>query len=151
MGTQYDLIAEEVVDTLVPCISVSSSSDVLLPYTMPEAEYMYGCSATAIGMLLGYYDLYGYTVNGTTYDFSNLIEGTVSIDSRGSDGKSIYDMKDPSLLANFIASTGYSDRFFGQTPSAEKQYSFVNGDPDLGLNISEWASSIVDTYSLIIK
>ena len=120
-------------------ISVSSAAaDVLLPYTMPEAEYMYGCSATAIGMLLGYYDLYGYTENGITYDFSNLIEGNISVDSRGSDNGSIYDMKDPSLLANFIASAGYLDRFYGQSASHEKGYSFINGDPDQGLNIAAW-------------
>ena len=29
-------------------------------YDVPEAEYMYGCLATAVGMMLGYYDRYGY-------------------------------------------------------------------------------------------
>ena len=138
MDTQYYLIAEDLANEPVQAISVKNSGDVLLSGTMPQAEYMYGCAATAIGMLLGYYDLYGYTVDGTTYDFSNLIEGTVSVDSRGSDGKSIYDMKDPSLLANFIASTGYIDRFYDQTPEDEKAYSFVDGAPSLGLNISVW-------------
>ena len=61
MDTQYYLIAKDSANEPVQAISVKNSGDVLLPYTMPQAEYMYGCAATAIGMLLGYYDLYGYT------------------------------------------------------------------------------------------
>ena len=50
-----------------------ANNDVTLQYTMPQAEYMYGCSATAIGMLLAYYDLYGYCENGICYNFSKLV------------------------------------------------------------------------------
>ena len=138
MDTQYELISGEFANEPVPVITVKNSGDVLLPYTMPQAEYMYGCAATSIGMLLGYYDLYGYTVDGVTYDLSNLIEGDISINSRGSDDGEIYNMKDPSLLANFIASTSYIERFYKQTPEDEKAYSFIDGDPSLGLNISAW-------------
>ena len=138
MDTQYELISGEFANEPLPVITVKNSGDVLLPYTMPQAEYMYGCAATSIGMLLGYYDLYGYTVDGVTYDLSNLIEGDISINSRGSDDGDIYNMKDPSLLANFIASTSYIERFYKQTPEDEKAYSFIDGDPSLGLNISAW-------------
>ena len=127
-------------ETYLVCESVSAAGDKLLPYTMPRAEYMYGCAATASGMLLGYYDLYGYTVNYEHYDLSNLIEGTISVNSRGSDGGSIYDMKDPSLLCQFIASEGYVARFYEKTPEEELPYTFVNGDPNLGLRISAWDS-----------
>ena len=123
-----------------PAVSITedAAGDVLLPYTLPHAEYMYGCVATSVGMILGYYDLYGYTVDGTTYYFSDLIPGTISVDSRGSDGGTIYDMKDPSVLANFIASTDYAARFYGTAPEAELPYTFVDGDPANGLNFSEW-------------
>ena len=107
---------------------------------MPQAEYMYGCIPTAVGMLLGYYDLYGYTVDGIKYDFSNLIEGTITVDSRGSDGGSIYDMKDPSLLASFIASTDYVSRFYGKSAASELAYTFINSDVAYGLNVSAWNS-----------
>ena len=113
-----------------------SSSDILLTYTMPRAEYMYGCTATTVGMLLGYYDLYGYCVNGTNYSFSNLISGNISVNSRGSDGGSIYDMNDPSALAGFIASEDYLERFYRMTPDQELEYSFIYGDPANGLNVS---------------
>ena len=86
-------------------------------------------------MLLGYYDLYGYTVDDVHYDFSNLIEGTISILSRGSDGGSIYDMSDPSTLATFIASTEYVDRFYNKSPEAERQYAFVDDDPSCGFDV----------------
>ena len=117
-----------------------SNGDVLLANTMPQAEYMYGCVATSLGMLLGYYDSYGYTVGDITYDMSNLIPGTISVDSRGSDGKSIYDMKDPSKLALFIASEGYVERFYNKSPSEELPYTYINGDPAQGLNVSAWDS-----------
>ena len=119
-------------------IADAAAGDKMLKYTMPQAEYMYGCSATAIGMLLGYYDLYGYTFGSKTYDYSKLIPGTITVNSRGSDGGSIYDMKDPSVLAKFIASTEYVDRFYETSSATEKQYSFVNGDPEQGLNVSVW-------------
>ena len=127
-------------DSFLVCETVSSPGDKLLPYTLPQAEYMDGCSATSAGMLLGYYDLYGYTVNDKTYELSNLIEGTISVNSRGSDGGSIYDMSDPSVLCQFIASEGYISRFYGKTAEAELPYTFVNSDPAQGLNVSAWDS-----------
>ena len=64
--------------------AILHDGDVLLPCTMPEAEYMYGCTPTAVGMILGYYDLYGY--RGTS--LSAMIEGDVDLESRGTDGNS---------------------------------------------------------------
>ena len=118
-------------------------TDVLLPNVMPQAEYMYGCTPTALGMLLGYYDLYGYRDK----DFSNLIEGDIDIYSRGTDGD-IYNMNAfDTVLGRFIASEDYVYRFFSReelsvitsiscsstkkyretTPTEELAYSFVDG------------------------
>ena len=63
------------------------ASEVTLPYEMPQAEYMHGCTATVVGMLLGYYDRYGYS----GIDFSDLIDGEVELNARGTDGNK-YDM-----------------------------------------------------------
>ena len=53
-------ISVSAASTATSAVTVSASADVMRPYLMPQAEYMYGCTATSIGMLLGYYDLYGY-------------------------------------------------------------------------------------------
>lgn len=110
-------------------------AETTLRYTMPQAEYMYGCVATAVGMLLGYYDLHGYA----GYDVSNIISGeAISVYSRGTDGNA-YDMDAfDTALGSFIASTEYRQRFHQTTPEAELPYTFVNGDPAQGLNFSEW-------------
>ena len=118
--------------------SETSPGDMTLSFTLPSAEYMYGCGATATGMLIGYYDLYGYYENGVRYRLNALIPGTISVDSRGSDGGSIYDMKDPSKLANFIASAGYIKRFYDKTPSQELSYSYLYGNVNSGLNTGAW-------------
>lgn len=132
VDVKYDLLMEE-------SFSVSGNvgdlaGDVTLMYAVPQAEYMYGCVATAVGMLLGYYDLYGYQ----GHDMSNLISGSISVNSRGTGDGNIYDMSDQSVLAQFIASSGYLDRFYNQSPAGEKTYSFIGGDPGNGLNISAW-------------
>ncbi len=110
----------------------AAAGDKLLSSTMPRAEYMYGCTPTALGMLLGYYDMNG---------FENLIEGDVSVDSRGSDGN-IYNMNEfDTALGRFIASTDYVERFFGTTAAEELPYAFVGGGTSSGIsevNISVW-------------
>jgi hypothetical protein len=109
-----------------------SNGDVVLANTMPKAEYMYGCMPTSIGMLLGYYDLYGY--NGTK--MTNLISGTVALNSRGTDGDK-YDMDAfDTVLGKAIASTGYVKRFYGTTPEEELPYTYKGSTTDL--NTSEW-------------
>ena len=117
--------------------SENTSKDILLPNPMPEAEYMYGCTPTALGMLLGYYDLYGY--RGA--DLSNLIDGVVALKSRGTDGNA-YDMDAfDTVLGRFIASKEYVSRFHSRdgvetTPTQELQDTFVNGGTTL--NMSAW-------------
>lgn len=120
------------------CIMIENSDyasgDIVLQHKVPQAEYMYGCTATVVGMILGYYDLYGY--NGRKY--SNLIPGTVDVNSRGTDGNA-YDMDAfDTVLGNFIASEEYVERFFEQTAAKELPYTFVNGDPAKGLNTKAW-------------
>ena len=115
----------------------NSSGDVLLANTMPKAEYMYGCTPTSVGMILGYYDLYGY--HGTS--LSNIIQGTVALESRGTDGDA-YDMDAfDTVLGKAIATTGYVYRFHSRngtatTPEEELPYTFVGNTTEL--NTSEW-------------
>lgn len=111
-----------------------SSTDILLPNTMPQCEYMYGCVATSVAMLLAYYDLYGYC----SYDISNLIDGTPSVFSRGSDGSS-YNMNEfDSVLGKFTASEEYVSRFYETSAADELPYTFVDGDAAKGLNTGAW-------------
>ncbi|MBS1370277.1 MAG: fibronectin type III domain-containing protein [Lentisphaeria bacterium] len=119
----------------------AASGDTLVPYLVPEAEYMYGCTPTAFGMILGYYDLYGYGGE----DYSALIEGSIDVNSRGSDGN-IYNMNEFNVLGSFIASHEYVERFYSKngwdetTPEQELQYSFVNGGSGAvsQIDISVW-------------
>lgn len=109
-----------------------SNGDVVLANTMPKAEYMYGCMPTAVGMLLGYYDLYGY--QGTS--MSNIIAGTVKVESRGTDGNA-YDMDAfDTALGKAIASEGYKKRFYGTSPETELRYTYKSDTTEL--NTSEW-------------
>ena len=115
----------------------NSNGDVLLAGAMPEAEYMYGCTPTALGMLLGYYDLYGY--RGTTLD--NIIEGDVALKSRGTDGDA-YDMDAfDTVLGKAIASKEYVYRFHSRNsvetkPAQELEYTFKEDGKTL--NTDEW-------------
>ena len=109
-----------------------SNGDVLLANTMPKAEYMYGCMPTSVGMLLGYYDINGY--NGKK--LSNLINGTVALNSRGTDGNA-YDMDAfDTVLGKAIASKGYVERFYGTTPEDELTYTYKGETTEL--NTSAW-------------
>ena len=100
--------------------SAGSGGDVLLAHTMPQAEYMYGCTPTAVAMILGYYDLYGY--RGA--NLSNIISGAVAIKSRGTDNNA-YDMDAfDTVLGKATASREYVSRFYSRngkstTPAQE--------------------------------
>ena len=127
------------------------NGDVLLANVMPEAEYMYGCTPTAVGMLLGYYDLYGYRGK----DFSDLIEGDVDLKSRGT-GADAYNMDAfDTVLGNAIATTDYVYRFFSRgdidiitgkkagsywTTSGEEEleYSFTNDGAGPEIRTDVW-------------
>ncbi|MBO4512817.1 MAG: AIDA repeat-containing protein [Victivallales bacterium] len=105
---------------------------VYVQYSVPQAEYMYGCTATVIGMMLGYYDRFGYM----GYDVSNLIEGTAEINARGLDGNA-YDMDAfDTVLGRAIASPEYVSRFVDATPAHEYPYTFVGNTTEL--NVSAW-------------
>ena len=135
-------------------------TDVLLPNVMPQAEYMYGCTPTALAMILGYYDLYGYS-DGT--DLSNLIEGDIAVKSRGTDG-SMYNMNAfDTVLGNFIATEDYVYRFYSRedidtitavgcgtnyketTPEEELAYSFVNSGTTLNTSVWDCLSDYIGT------
>ena len=119
--------------------STGPDGDVLLYNIMPEAEYMYGCTPTAAAMILGYYDLYGY--RGT--NLSNMIEGTVALKSRGTDGNS-HDMDAfDTALGKATATESYVYRFHSRngTPTTSEQeleYSFTNGGAGPDLRTDVW-------------
>ena len=107
--------------------------------SMPQAEYMYGCTPTALSMLLGYYDLNGLYGE----EFPNLIEGVVSLKSRGTDGNA-YDMDAfDTKLGLATASKDYVYRFYSRdghstTPEQELEYSFTNGGVGPELRTDVW-------------
>ena len=110
------------------------SGDITVEGQIPELEYMYGCTVTAMAMMLGYYDLYGYQ----GYDLSDVIDGNVAFDSRGSDGN-IYNKNEfDSVLGSTAVTQGHVDRFFDQTAAGEKKYTYIGGKVANGLNIDEW-------------
>ena len=109
-----------------------SNGDVVLANTMPKAEYMYGCMPTSVGMLLGYYDINGY--NGKS--LSNLISGTVALNSRGTDGNKYDEDAFDTVLGKAIASKGYVERFCGTTPEAELPYTYKGETTEL--NTDAW-------------
>jgi len=130
--------------------STNANGDVVLYSPVPEAEYMYGCVPTAVGMLLGYYDLYGY--RGTA--LTDVIDGTVALKSRGTDG-SIYNMNAfDTVLGRAIATEEYVYRFYSHddigtltaispaydytptTPQEELPYSFA--EDGVSMNTSVW-------------
>ena len=130
--------------------SKGANGDVVLFNPVPEAEYMYGCVPTAVGMLLGYYDLYGY--RGTA--LTNVIDGTVALKSRGTDGN-IYNMNAfDTVLGRAIATEEYVYRFYSHddintltatspaynytptTPQEELPYSFAADG--VSMNMSVW-------------
>ena len=119
--------------------STGPNGDVLLYNAMPEAEYMYGCTPTAAAMILGYYDLYGY--RGTS--LSNMIEGTVALKSRGTDGNA-HDMDAfDTVLGRATATSSYVYRFHSRngTPTTSEQeleYSFTNGGAGPDLRTDVW-------------
>jgi hypothetical protein len=112
------------------------TGDVVLKYELPEIEYMSGCAATAMGMLVGYYDRYGYTdENGNRYAMVNAVTGgRAELDARGSDGN-IFNMNEfQTLLGTTVASQRHYDDFFGDPDSGyepstqhEKEALFVDG------------------------
>ena len=124
-------------DTMPTYTTSSSNGDVLLSGKMPEAEYMYGCVPTAMAMLLGYYDLYGYQGK----DLSKIVDGKVALKSRGTDGNA-YDMDAfDTVLGKLTASKEYVYRFYARdgvetTPEQELVYTFQ--DDNKTLKTDEW-------------
>ena len=130
--------------------TVNADGDVLLANAMPKAEYMYGCVPTAVAMLLGYYDLYGYRGN----DFSNLIAGDVDIESRGTDGNPFNMNAFDTALGLATATKDYVYRFFSRedidviveglvatittTPEEELEFSFVNNGEGPDIRTDVW-------------
>ena len=103
---------------------LADTLDHVLTETVPTANYGPGCVASSIGMLLGYYDKYGYC----GFDVSDLIPGEIELDSRN---------KADALLNTFIATSGYTSRFVGQSESAERPYTLTEQNE---LNTAAWDS-----------
>ena len=126
--------------------STGPSGDVLLAHVMPEAEYMYGCTPTAVAMILGYYDLYGY--RGT--DLSNMIEGDVDSKSRGP-GLEAYDMDAfDTALGRATATESFVSRFHSRggketTPAQELKYSFKSGKKEIRTDVWDCLADYLGT------
>jgi autotransporter passenger strand-loop-strand repeat protein len=117
--------------------SKSPNGDVILAQTMPEAEYMYGCTPTAVAMVLGYYDLYGY--RGA--DLSNMIEGDVDSKSRGTDGNKYNMNAFDTALGRATATESFVSRFHSRsgketTPSQELKFAFKSDKKTV--NTDKW-------------
>ena len=106
-----------------------------LPYELPKAEHMYNSLVTAVGMVLGYYDYWGYNGRNT----SSLIKGIVELDARGLDGdKNDMDAFD-TLLGSTIVSEDYLERFYRRELMAELKDTFVtDANGNLQLNTQAW-------------
>ena len=116
---------------------IESNGDVLLANPIPEAEYMYGCAPTAMAMVLGYYDLYGY--NGI--DLSNMIEGDVDLKSRGTDGNPYNMNAFDTALGRATASEDYVYRFYardGKATTPEQEYEYTFKEDGKTLNTDVW-------------
>ena len=113
----------------------SQSTVKCLPYELPKAEHMYNGLVTAVGMLLGYYDYWGY--NG--YNTSLLIKGVVELDARGLDGdKHDMDAFD-TVLGSAIVSEEHLERFHKQSQLKELPYTFTSyADGNVKLNTEAW-------------
>jgi len=123
-----------------------TNGDVLLANTMPEAEYMYGCTPTAVAMVLGYYDLYGY--RGA--DLSNMIEGDVDSKSRGKDGNA-YDMDAfDTALGKATATESFVSRFHSiggkeTTPLQELKYAFKSDNKTVNADVWDCIADYLGT------
>lgn len=92
-------------------VESASGAVVTLP-NAPDYEWHYGCSPTAAGMMIGYYDLNGY--DGKNY--SNLVPGGVAeLSTFGSTD---------ALAKDMIASQGHIDDFYSGGDNA-------SGDDDV--------------------
>ena len=143
-----NLTKGELTVTVDPPTTTNKKGDVTLTNTLPQARYMYGCGPTAVAMLLGYYDLYGYRGKNLSY----LIEGDVDIKSRGT-GSVKYEMSDfDSVLGRATATRDYVERFYSKdpleailswnatetTPEEELPYSFVDDGEGTEIRTDEW-------------
>ncbi len=96
---------------------------ILLP--MPEAEYMYGCSPTAISMIMAYYSINGYRgENGLVYQAPNLFDGPAELNSRALDGNP-YNMNSfDTYVGSMTASRRHVAEFFEVDPETQYYNSF---------------------------
>ena len=81
-------------------LSASPALSSAVTLNAPDYDWWYGCSPTVAGMMMGYYDIYGY--GGLRYD--NLVPGgTAEMSTYGSG---------PYLANDAIASQGHIDDFY---------------------------------------
>ena len=122
------------------------NGDVLLAQTMPEAEYMFGCTPTAVAMVLGYYDLYGYR----DADLSNMIEGDVDSKSRGTDGNAYNMNAFDTALGRATATESFVSRFHSAggkeiTPSQELKYAFKSDKKTMNTDVWDCIADYLGT------
>ena len=126
--------------------TTNSNGDILLAQALPEAEYMYGCTPTAVAMVLGYYDLYGY--RGT--DLSNMIEGDVDSKSRGTDGNAYNMNAFDTALGRATATESFVSRFHARdgketTPKQELKYAFKSDKKTIDTSVWDCLADYLGT------
>lgn len=126
--------------------STGPDGDVVLANALPEAEYMYGCTPTAVAMILGYYDLYGY--RGT--DLPNMIEGDVDSKSRGTDGNAYNMNAFDTALGRATATESFVSRFHARdgketTPKQELTYAFKSDNRTLDTDVWDCIADYLGT------
>ena len=122
------------------------NGDVRLAQTMPEAEYMFGCTPTAVAMVLGYYDLYGYR----DADLSNMIEGDVDSKSRGTDGNAYNMNAFDTALGRATATESFVSRFHSAggketAPSQELKYAFKSDNKTMKTDVWDCIADYLGT------
>jgi hypothetical protein len=122
------------------------NGDVLLAQTLPEAEYMFGCTPTAVAMVLGYYDLYGYRGTG----LPDMIEGEVDSKSRGTDGNAYNMNAFDTALGRATATESFVSRFHSSggketTPSHELKYAFKSDRKTMNTDVWDCIADYLGT------
>lgn len=107
----------------------------------PDYDWWYGCSPTAAGMMMGYYDINGY--GGQNYD--NLVPGGVA---------ELENFTDSGMLAkNAIASEGHIDNFYpGGTGASgddllDSEGNFIRDSSQFN-SLADFMGTSQDQYSL---
>jgi hypothetical protein len=104
----------------------------------PAYEWWYGCSPTSAGMMMGYYDQYGY--GGKSY--ANLVPAGRAENTTTNSGSTGWDYKVNNIIASYDYVTTYYRKADG-TPD------YTNGGTGAGYNIYSDDASSTQSYNCL--